>query len=303
MEELISLIFRPIFPNGPKVSVIGLGTHQFSGEWGKSFSLNEVKRIISFANDLGVNIIDTAPNYGNHLSEKLIGKSINNRKDWFIATKFGISMTDQGREISNYNFKYISKQLNNSLKSLKTDYIDLYQFHSGPNNDYFNEDLWSYLLKQIEKGKIRFLGNSISNNLVDKDDSKQIESCQKYGISTIQLVYNRLSTKVEKKFLPICKKNGLGVIARVPLAKGILSGKYIIGHYFDKNDHRNKFGNILNQELITKAQKIKNEEVGENEMSQWSIAWCLKNKLISTVIPGCKNIDQLESNIKSYKLI
>ncbi len=304
MEELINLIFRPIFPNGPKVSVVGLGTHQFSGEWGKYFSFNEVNRIISSANNLGVNIIDTAPNYGNHLSEKLIGKSIGkNRKDWFIATKFGISMTDQGKENYNYTIDAIAKQLDKSLKSLETDYIDLYQFHSGKNDDYFNEDLWSFLSKQIEKGKIRFLGNSISNSLVEKGDSKQLQSSKEYGISVIQVVYNRLSRKAEKNFFPICKNNNLGVIGRVPLAKGILSGKYNIGHNFDKNDHRNKFNYKLNQKLIKEAHRIKDKEVDTIKMSQWSIAWCLKNELISTVIPGCKNLNQLKDNIKSWKLL
>ena len=298
------MIFRPLFPNGPKVSVIGIGTHQFSGEWGKSFSLSEVQEIISYANDTGVNLIDTAPNYGNHLSEKLIGKSIGkNRKDWFIATKFGISMTDKGKENYNYTIDAIAKQLDKSLKSLETDYIDLYQFHSGFHDDFFNEDLWDYLSKQVEKGKVRFLGNSISNDLVKSGDDRQLEASQKYGISTIQIVYNRLSKEAEKNFLPLCKKYKLGALARVPLAKGILSGKYNVGHVFDKNDHRNKFNYKLNQKLIKEAHRIKDKEVDTIKMSQWAIAWCLKNKLISAVIPGCKNLKQLKDNVKSWKLL
>jgi aryl-alcohol dehydrogenase-like predicted oxidoreductase len=299
------LIYRQIFPNGPKVSVIGLGTHQFSGEWGKLFSSREVGNIISKANDSGVNFIDTAPNYGIHLSESLIGESlIRNRHDWFLATKFGISQSAEGKDQYDYSINSISKQLNESLKALKTDYIDLYQFHSGPNDDYFNDDLWEFLSKQVEKGKIRFLGNSIPDYLVQTNNTKQIESSKDYGINTIQVVYNRLSTEAEKNIFPICKKYNLGIIARVPLAKGILSGKYEIGHIFNKDDHRNKFDDKLNQRLIIKAQEMKSRKLGEKiNMSQWAISWCLKNKLISCVIPGCKNISQLETNVKSWELL
>ena len=109
--------------------------------------------------------------------------------------------------------------------------------------------------------------------------------------------------EAEKKLFSICKTQNLGLIAKIPLAKGILSGKYSIDHVFESTDHRNRFGEEVNKGLIAEALKIKKNEVGDYKMSEWSIAWCLKNKIISTVIPGCKNINQLKSNINSYKLI
>ena len=115
------MIYRPIFKGGPQVSVIGLGTHQFSGEWDKIFTQKDVDKIINTAGERGVNFIDTAPNYGNHLSEKFIGDVVkNNRTDWFIASKFGISMLNNGKDFFNYSLKSVSRQLEKSLKSLNT---------------------------------------------------------------------------------------------------------------------------------------------------------------------------------------
>ena len=295
--------YKKIGRNNINVSAIGLGTHQFGGDWGIDFSQKTVDSIISGAFQNGVNLIDTAACYGpNHLSEKLIGSSIkDNRDDWVLATKFGQSYDNSTRkEKSDFTLKTVKKQFEKSLKYLKTDYIDIYQFHSGSNSDFHNEELWAYLNKQVDKGRIDNLGLSFAHGLVANDDYYQLENLDTFGINIVQLLYNKLTPVSENYFIPYCEKKGIDVLSRVPLAKGFLSGKYSPGHIFSKSDHRYKFGNKMNDELLEKVEKISKKEFGDNvSMSQWAINWCLENSGISSVIVGAKNRDQIISNSKS----
>ena len=120
---------------GLNLSLLGLGTEQFSGSWGISFSQNDVSNILSIAESHGINHLDTAECYGNHLSETLIGNSIINREDWIIASKFGHDIIGN---IKNYAFdcKSVQKQLSKTLRALKSDYIDIYYFHSGEDEHF-----------------------------------------------------------------------------------------------------------------------------------------------------------------------
>ena len=172
--------YRNVGQTGITCSVIGLGTHQFSGEWGQCFSNKDVSRLLSKAQELGINIIDTAPSYGNHYSERLIGKAIKKREKWIIATKFGQKYNSiSGKTESSFDVNHVKKQFEKSLLSLDTDYIDIYQFHSGTNKDFMNEDLWSYLNKKVDEGKIKSLGVSIAHNLVEENDNLQPKTHEK----------------------------------------------------------------------------------------------------------------------------
>ncbi len=158
------LKYRRLGKTNLKVSVVGVGTWQIGGEWGKSVTQNEADSILSRAKELGINLIDTAECYGNHLSESLIGKFIQKdiREDWVIATKFGHKFHGHLDRTDHWSADEVIKQLDNSLKALCTDYIDLYQFHSGGYHVFDNDDLWTALDKQIQAGKIRHLGNNLS---------------------------------------------------------------------------------------------------------------------------------------------
>ena len=299
--------YRNLGSTDIRLSLIGVGTHQFGGDWGIPFSQKEVNSIMSTAQQNGINIVDTAPCYGpDNLSEKLIRKYItNNRDEWFISTKFGQKYNiSTKKEISDFTLPNIEKQFQQSLKNLKTDYIDLYQFHSGNNLEFDNEDLWAFLHNQVDNGAIKALGVSFSHNLVNDGDTHQLDGVKNLGLDFVQLVYNRITKVAEEKFLPFCKKNKIGVLSRVPLAKGFLSGNYQPGHRFSKDDHRHKFGNTMNDLLLKKVDKIKKKEVPPNiNMSEWSLGWCLNNKAITSVIPGCKNMDQVKSNASSLKYL
>jgi aryl-alcohol dehydrogenase-like predicted oxidoreductase len=281
-----------------QVSVIGLGTHQFSGEWAKEFTADEVDAMVGRAGELGLNFIDTAECYGDHQVECLLGRSLKaKRRDWILATKFGHCYRSSPIKTEAWGAADVLQQLEGSLRALQTDCIDLYQFHSGRNEDFENEELWTMLNNQVRAGKIRFLGISISGELISKGDLLQLHSAERVNASAVQVVYNRLHAAAQNHILPFCERSGLGVLARVPLAKGFLSGNYRPGASFPVNDTRSSYSPEFNNEQLRLVEEIKRTEVPPGQsMAQWALAWCLRPKVVSSVIVGCKSVEQLESN-------
>ena len=291
--------YRTLGSTGIKTSVIALGTHQFSGEWGVDYSDANVAAILRRAGELGINLIDTAECYGDHSVEAMIGKAIHGERDrWTIATKFGHVSHGNFNKTNAWGVDDVRKQLEASLRALGTDHIDLYQFHSGGNAEFFNDDLWTMLQKQVKEGKIRHLGVSISGELVEKRDLSQIEAMSSIvGAGAVQAVYNRLGSEAEEKLLPYCAEHHLGVLARVPLSRGLLSGRYAPGTTFKEGDIRAGAPAGFNEERLRRAAEIKRTEVPEGmDMAQWALAWCLANPAITSVVVGSKNIAQLEAN-------
>jgi myo-inositol catabolism protein IolS len=293
--------YRKLGKTDLNVSVVGIGTWQYGGEWGKDFTQKEVDEILDKAKEMGINLIDTAECYGDHLSEKFIGNYLKNQKreDWIVATKFGHHFHESFTRTNHWSAEEVVKQLDDSLRALQTDYVDIYQFHSGGNDVFQNEELWTALDKQIEAGKIRHLGISIGSN----ENIYQTDLATEVNASVIQVVYNRLNRKPEEQVFPSCERQNLGVLARVPLASGYLSGKYKPGAVFDQNDVRNNH----EQSEVFKQLKLV-EEIGRNEvpegvnMAQWALAWCLKHPAVTSVIPGCKNVEQVELNARAADL-
>src|SRR3954470_22126781 len=135
--------YRRLGKTNLNVSVIGVGTWQLGGEWGKQFTQDEASQILSRAQQLGINLIDTAECYGDHTSERLIGGAIKNQRDiWIIATKFGHRFTGFMQRSDERSPSDVKQQLEASLKALQTDYIDVYQYHSVRDEEFFNEALW-----------------------------------------------------------------------------------------------------------------------------------------------------------------
>ncbi|GAA0135037.1 aldo/keto reductase [Paenibacillus sp. YSY-4.3] len=284
------------------VSVIGIGTWQFGGEWGMQFNQDEVDAILDKGQECGINLIDTAECYGDHLSESFIGDYISRRKreDWVIATKFGHHFHERFTRTDVFDADDVLKQLDASLKALKTDYIDLYQFHSGPDAVFDNDQLWTMLDKQVQAGKIRHLGTSIGSN----DNLHQTDASSQVNSKVIQVVYNRLDREPEKRVFPSCERQDLGVLARVPLASGFLSGKYKPGAQFDATDVRHRKDAEDVRRKLEEVERIQREEVPAGvDMAQWALAWCLKNPIVSSVIPGCKNPEQVASNAGAADLV
>lgn len=288
--------YRILGKTGLRVSVIGVGAWQFGGEWGKQYDVPEVEAILGRALELGINLVDTAECYGpDQLSESLVGRALQGKRDrWIVATKFGHSYEGHIQRKNRFSAAEVLSQLDASLKALRTDYVDLYQFHSGTDAEYHQEDVWRALADQVKAGKIRHLGVSVSSR---GEVLGQVEGAPAYGIGAVQMVYNRLDTEPEEKLLPACRRLNLGVLARVPLASGFLSGKYRPGARFPAGDVRASQDLKKAEARLERVETIRREEVPPGaDMAQWALGWCLRNPAVTAVIPGCKDVAQVEHN-------
>lgn len=227
--------YRTLGRTGLKVSVIGVGTWQLGGEWGRAYTSTDAREILTAAQSEGLNLIDTAECYGDHLAERLIGETLpGQRQDWVIATKWGHKFHTCFKRDPCYQAADLLTQLEESLKALRTDYVDLLQFHSGNDDAFADEAMWTAARQAQAQGKVRYLGNSIGANT----NLKQTDASTAVGVDVIQVIYNRLQREPEVEVFPSCQRQQLGVLARVPLASGLLSGKYLPGHIFPANDVR-----------------------------------------------------------------
>lgn len=170
------------------VSVVGIGTWQVGGEWGRDYNVAVVRDILDRARELGINLLDTAECYGDHVSERLIGEAIEGRRgDWFVATKFGHRYRGDFERDQLWSADEVLRQLDASLEALRTDYVDLYQFHSGGREAFDDPELWAALAEQVKAGRIRHLGISIASST---DDDHQASRARAVGAEVLQVVYN-----------------------------------------------------------------------------------------------------------------
>ncbi|MFA7237446.1 MAG: aldo/keto reductase [Phycisphaeraceae bacterium] len=293
--------YRTLGSTGRVVSVVGVGTWQFGGEWGKEFQQSEVDAMFDKARECGINLIDTAECYGDHTSERFVGAAVRrDRGRWIIATKFGHKFHGPFNRSEPRTPDDIRKQLDDSLAALKTDYVDLYQYHSWGDDKFFNEDVMATVHKLKEQGKVKHIGNSVGANT----NVPQVEASRRMGVEAIQIIYNRLDRGPENTTFPHCISQNLGVLARVPLASGYLSGKYKPGHQFDNSEVRGKWHKAEDRDAkLREVEKIKANEVPAGvDMASWALAWCLKHPAVTTVIPGCKNVAQVASNAAAADL-
>ena len=251
--------YRVLGSTGLRVSVVGVGTWQFGGEWGRDFSQGDVDAILDQAAELGINLIDTAECYGDHLSERLIGDYFRrrDRSRWIIATKFGHHFHKFMDRVEKFSVADVKAQLEASLKALGVDTIDLYQYHSGADAQCLNDDLWAMLAKEKSAGRIRHLGISI----LGKGSQAQAREAHRLGVEALQVIYNRLDRRPEQMYFPHAQRDQLGILARVPLASGLLTGKYRRGTTFPENDARSKFDAAKIQAELAEVERLAQTEV------------------------------------------
>jgi aryl-alcohol dehydrogenase-like predicted oxidoreductase len=292
--------YRRLGKTDLRVSVVGVGTWQFGGEWAKDFSQADADAILRTAQEVGINLIDTAECYGDHTSEALIGNAVHkNREQWIIATKFGHAFHGFLNRTDERSPQDAVRQLEASLRALRTDYVDILQYHSIRNNEFDNPQLQQALIKLKEQGKVRHIGNSISPN----DNLHQTDASAQAQVEVIQVVYNRLDRKPEQGVFKSCIRQDLGVLARVPLASGFLSGKYKPGDTFPSDDVRSGYKPEEVEKRLREVQRIQETEVPAGvPMATWALAWVLQNPAVTTVIPGCKNPQQVRSNAAAAEL-
>jgi aryl-alcohol dehydrogenase-like predicted oxidoreductase len=295
--------YRRLGKTNLRVSIVGIGTWQFGGEWGKQFTHAEADRLLGRAHELGINLLDTAECYGDHLSERLVGQAIRSRRaEWVVATKFGHQFDGPFRRSDRWSAAGVQAQLEASLRALGVEKIDLYQFHSGNDQVFEQDDLWAMLDRQVRAGKVHHLGISISSK---SENLSQVQQASRVGAGAIQLVYNRLDRTPEARVLPACREQDLGVLARVPLASGLLTGKYSPGAQFDRpDDIRSLQSNADVQQRLQAVQEIMQQEVPAGvPPAAWALAWCLQHPAVTCVIPGCKTVEQVELNASAADLV
>ncbi len=284
-----------------KLSCLGLGGEQLGGHgWGK-VSDKQMIDVVHKALDLGITLFDTAPIYGLGHSEEVLGKALGiNRKNVIIATKAGLRWrTGKHFEKSiDSSPSNIEREIDLSLKRLRTDYIDLYQIHWHDPDTPLEETLVA-MSKLKQAGKIRCIG--CCNFTIEV-----LREAMKYEvIETAQIPYNLIDRTSENDILPFCRDKNIKVLTYSPLARGFLSGKYDADTVFSPNDNRNRTNDkyfsgeeIANNLVVLERLKLISNKIGETP-SQIAIRWCLDNRDITSVIFGAKNALQVEENVAS----
>jgi aryl-alcohol dehydrogenase-like predicted oxidoreductase len=286
--------YRELGKTGLRISAIGLGTMVHAGHFG-AMKDSESLSAIEAAFDLGVNFIDTSDAYGAGYSEKLLGDALKGKRDKVIlATKGGNVMVGPNRGKRIFEPDYINQVMDESLQRLQTDYIDLYQLHNPTVDVIERGEVWSVLERAKQAGKIRHYGvsiNSVAEGIAAVTDGRA---------ETIQVEYNLLAQEPRDTIFPRAEKAGIGIIARVPLKRGILTGKMTQADEarFQGEDVRARSfkGEALAKEL-GKAEQLKFLVHGPvKNLCQAAIAFCIAHPAVSVVIPGARNAAQMREN-------
>jgi aryl-alcohol dehydrogenase-like predicted oxidoreductase len=286
--------YRTLGRTGLRVSAIGLGTMVHAGHFGPTTD-SESLSAIDTALELGVNFIDTSDAYGSGYSESLLGKALKGRREKIIvATKGGNVMTGPNRGKRNFAPEYIDGVLHESLKRLQTDWIDLYQLHNPTVDVIENGEIWEVLERRKQEGKIRHYGVSINTM------EEGIAAVKTGRSDTVQVEYNLLTQEPAEKIFPLAQAANVAIIARVPLRRGILTGKMTQAdeHRFQGEDVRARTfkGEALAKELA-KAEQLRFLIHGPvKTLGQAAIAFCLGHPAVAVTIPGARNDRQMREN-------
>jgi aryl-alcohol dehydrogenase-like predicted oxidoreductase len=271
---------RSLGAQGPQVSLLGLGTWPIGGGMGR-VDEGEAVRLIRAAIDQGVTIIDTAEGY--RRSEEIVGRALSDgyRQRCFLATKATFDFSPAG----------IQKAVENSLRTLRTDCIDLYQIHNWSDEQPVRDSLES-MLRAREQGKIGYLG--VSNYRREHME----QALHVTRLQSNQIQYNLFDRQVEAQDLPYCLKQGIGVVVHSPLAKGLLTGRYRRDHRFAADDERSGFPRFQGEAFarhLAAAEALR--AVAESKgltLVQLALAWAMRRPEVSSVLVGAKSLAQLE---------
>lgn len=281
--------YRKLGKSGPEISVIGFGSWAAGGDWGGQDDQSTTEAVRA-ALDAGVTFFDTAPVYGKGRSEEVIGKALgSDRGNIVLATKCG-RVWDKGMKVTNNgSYASILREVEDSLRRLGTDYIDLYQMH-WPDPNTPAEETMRAMDKLVQDGKIRYVG--VSNY----DVSLLEKSLTVRHIDSLQPPYSILRPAVEKEILPYCLEKGIGVVSYSALTSGLLSGKYTYDTTFAENDwrSRNKAHTVDLKSNVDRAERLKviASRFGIT-LPQLAVAYILMHPAITSAIVGVRKPDHL----------
>ena len=299
--------YRSLGETGMRVSEISLGTWAFGGDWG-TVGEDDAYAALNRAIDLGVNFLDTADVYGDGRSERLIGRLLKDRPndEILVATKAGRRLDPHTAE--GYNRENLTAFVERSLQNLGVEALDLLQLHCPPTEAYRQDETFEALDRLQEAGKLKNYGVSV-------EKVEEARMALGYpGVKTVQIIFNVFRQKPAEEFFPIAEERNIGILARVPLASGLLSGKMSLDRAFDETDHRNfnrngeafdqgeTFSGVDFETGLRAAEELK-ELVPEGQtLAQFALRWILMHPAVSCAIPGGKNPGQVEDNVAAAAL-
>jgi aryl-alcohol dehydrogenase-like predicted oxidoreductase len=280
--------YRQLGRTGIIVSEIGLGCGGL-----KPDDPRNLEYVVEYAFEQGVNFFDTADIYQKGASEEILGRVFANRRDKVIfATKFCTVFGKDGKPYKDVSVQHMHEALKTSLKRLRTDYIDVYQLHNPPMSVLDNHELFSELDKLVELGVIRCYGISIDTG------KEAIQFLDSTNGSVVQMIFNLFHQEARNFFLDEAKKRGAGVIVKVPLAGGTLSGAFNKNYPPPEDERRKRWGEEEFQyrlELVEKVRPVL--EKNGRTLAQGALAWLLSFDAVSVVIPGITSLERVKENI------
>ena len=299
--------YRDLGETGMRVSEVSLGTWAFGSEWGE-VSDEDSCAALNRAIDLGVNFLDTADVYGDGRSEKLIGKLLAERPgvEIFVATKAGRRLDPHAAD--GYNYENISRFVERSLRNLGVEAIDLLQLHCPPTDAYRQDETFEALDRLQEEGKLKNYGVS-----VEKVEEARM-ALDYSGVKTVQIIFNIFRQKPAEEIFPLAEERNVGIIARVPLASGLLSGKMTADREFAPDDHRNfnregrafdrgeTFSGVPFEAGLYATEYLKDLIPKGHTLAQLALRWILMHPAVSCAIPGAKRPDQVEDNVAAGEM-
>jgi aryl-alcohol dehydrogenase-like predicted oxidoreductase len=298
---MAAMEYRPLGRTGLRVSAIGFGA------WGIGASMwigaddAESLRTLNRAVDLGVNFIDTAFDYGRGHSESLVGRVVRERGEGiYVATKippknrvWPASPTVPVAEC--FTAAHITEYAERSLKNLGRDHVDLMQLHTW-HDSYLGQGDWQEAFLGLKRaGKARFLGLSVS----DHDPASALRAVASGLFDTVQVIYNIFDPTPARELFPACMAAGVGVLARVPLDEGGLTGAITPDTTFPAGDFRNRyFGGDRKRQVHERVQSLRRQLGDEaKSLSELALRFCLSHDAVSTVIPGMRRITNVDANV------
>jgi aryl-alcohol dehydrogenase-like predicted oxidoreductase len=298
--------YRQLGKTGYKVSEIGFGAWAIGGSWGQTND-QEALTALHTAADAGINFFDTADVYGNGHSETLLAKFRKERQqEIYIVTKAGRALNPH--VASGYSGKNIEKFIDASRKRLQMDTLDLVQLHCPPTQVFYQPELFAHLDDLVEKGKIRHYGVSVEKV------EEAMKAIEYPGVSTVQIIYNLFRQRPQERFFALANKQQIGIIVRVPLASGLLTGKISASSTFESTDHRlfNRHGESFDVgetfagvpfELgLAAVEKLKTLVPKDFTLAQMALKWILMQSAVSTVIAGARRPAQVAENVTTSAL-
>lgn len=295
--------YRELGRTGRRVSEVSFGAWAIGGSWGDTEdaeSLDALRR----AADLGVNFFDTADVYGDGRSERLLARLKRERKDEIIiATKAGRRLDPH--VAAGYTAENLSAFIERSLQNLETDALDLVQLHCPPTEVYYFPELFGALDRLVEQGKIRHYGVSVEKV------EEALKAIEYPNVQTVQIIFNIFRQRPADLFFPEAKRRRVGILARLPLSSGMLTGKMTAESRFAPEDHRafNREGAAFDRgetfsgvDYATGLQAVEELRAlvpAGMTMAQFALRWILMHDAVTCAIPGAKRPSQAEDNVRA----